>query len=205
MRNLEKYLWSFLLFATLLVSQSCDEEEDEEYTGDWFASVDYEGQRRAGAITFTIGNNAFVGLGYDGSDYFKDFYSYNADNGYWEDVAAFPGTPRESAVAFAIGNKGYVGLGYNRDEDKEELADFWEYNSVTNEWKQLNNFPSARYGAVAFAINGYGYVGTGNDGDYYLRISIATCQTAIHGKRYAASLAANVKMRLPSCTMASLT
>ncbi len=168
MKNVMFRLFSFVIICSLAATQSCDNDEEDEALGNWFAAVDFEGQRRAGAVSFTIGNRAFVGLGYDGDDYFNDFYFYNADNGYWEDVADFPGTLRESAVAFSIGDFGYVGLGYNRDLDTEELADFWEYNSTTNEWRQISDFPSARYGAVAFAISNRGYVGTGNDGDYYL-------------------------------------
>lgn len=168
MKNLLFRLCFLLLVCALTVVQSCSESDDDEALGDWVAAVDFEGQRRSGSVMFTMGNTAFVGLGYDGDDYFSDFYSYNADNGYWEDVAAFPGTPREKAVAFSIGDLAYVGLGYNRDLDKEELSDFWEYNSKTDTWRQLNNFPSARYGAVAFAIGNNGYVGTGNDGEYYL-------------------------------------
>ncbi|MEJ7644741.1 MAG: kelch repeat-containing protein [Chryseolinea sp.] len=167
-RNLIFRLFCFLIVCSLSTTQSCEDEEEEDVLGNWFAAVDFEGQRRAGAVSFTIGNKAFVGLGYDGDDYFNDFYFYNADKGYWEDVADFPGVLRESAVAFSIGEFGYVGLGYNRDLDTEELADFWEYNSAANTWRQLSDFPSARYGAVAFAINDRGYVGTGNDGDYYL-------------------------------------
>jgi N-acetylneuraminic acid mutarotase len=168
MKNALSRLLALVFVCLLSTVLSCDEEEDDEDIGNWFAAVDFEGQRRAGAVSFTIGNTAFVGLGYDGDDYFNDFYSYNADNGFWEDVADFPGVLRESAVAFTIGDRGYVGLGRNRDLATEELADFWEYNSATNEWRQLNDFPSARYGAVAFAISNRGYVGTGFDGDYYL-------------------------------------
>lgn len=156
------------LMITIPFLQSCDDDEEEDEVGNWIEAVDFEGQRRAGAVSFTIGNTAFVGLGYDGDDYFSDFYAYNVDNGYWDDVADFPGEPREWAVAFSIGDKGYVGLGRNLDLDKEELSDFWEYNSSTDEWRQLTDFPSARYNAVSFSIGNKGYVGTGNDGDYYL-------------------------------------
>lgn len=165
--NAIRVLLASLMF-TLPFLQSCDDDDDDDEVGNWIEAVDFEGQRRAGAVSFTIGNTAFVGLGYDGDDYFNDFYAFNVDNGYWDDVADFPGELRENAVAFSIGDKGYVGLGLNRDLDKEELADFWEYNSATNEWRQLNDFPSARYSAVAFTIGNTGYVGTGNDGDYYL-------------------------------------
>lgn len=171
MKNVLFRLFSFVFVCSLSAIQSCDDDDDDDDAlGNWFAAVDFEGQRRSGAVSFTIGNTAFVGLGSDGDDYFNDFYSYNADNGYWDDVPDFPGTLRESAVAFTIGDLAYIGLGYNHDlQTKDrELADFWEYNSTKKEWRQLHDFPSARFGAVAFAIGNRGYVGTGNDGDYYL-------------------------------------
>jgi N-acetylneuraminic acid mutarotase len=162
---------ALLLSVFLFINMSClDSETDDETTtvGNWITAVDFEGQYRAGAVSFVINNKAFVGLGKNSNEYFNDFYSFNEQDGYWEDIADFPGEPRENAVTFVIGNKAYVGLGYNYDLNTEELNDFWEYDSETNVWTQLSNFPSARYGSVAFAIDGYGYVGTGNDGKYFL-------------------------------------
>jgi N-acetylneuraminic acid mutarotase len=157
-----------LIMFVLTLGVSCDESEDEEELGNWVQSVDFEGQRRSGGVTFQIGSRGYVGLGYDGDDYFNDFYFFDVEDGYWNDAAPFPGVPRERAVAFAIGSKVYVGLGYNRDLDEEELRDFWEYDSDNDSWRQIADFPSARYNAVAFSAAGSGYVGTGNDGKFYL-------------------------------------
>lgn len=149
--------------------QSCNEDDtDDEELGNWVQSSYFEGQPRSGSVVFTIGNKAYVGLGYDGDDYFNDFYAYDPDRELWDDVAPFPGQVRERAVAFAIDGKGYVGLGYNRDLDVEEMKDFWQYDPLTNTWSQIAEFPgTARYNSVGFAIGALGYVGTGYDGDYY--------------------------------------
>jgi N-acetylneuraminic acid mutarotase len=75
---------------------------------------------------------------------------------------------RERAVAFSINGKGYIGLGYNREANKEELGDFWQYDPDKDEWTQVADFKgTARYNAVGFAIGSKAYVGTGYDGDKY--------------------------------------
>lgn len=154
--------------AGLSVFYSCATDEEETTIGNWSKTVPYKGRPRSGAVSFTIGDKVFAGLGFDGDDYITDFYVYDVNEGYWSTLNNFEGTPRERAVAFVIDGKAYVGLGYNRDLDKEELGDFWEYDPNTDDWAQVKDFEgTARYNAVAFAIGQTGYVGTGYDGDNY--------------------------------------
>ncbi len=162
-----KITGAFLLLASLLIISSCTPTEDEDTTyGNWTKKTPFKGVKRSGAFSFTIGTTVFVGLGFDGDDYLSDMYVYDISKGYWETKKTFPGTLRERAVAFSINGKGYVGLGYNRDLDKEELGDFWEYDPATNEWTSIGDFEgTARYNAIGFSIGSKGYVGTGYDGD----------------------------------------
>ncbi len=163
--------YTLLLFGTvlaLLLLISCqDDDDDDTSEGNWVKLSDYDGDTRTGAVTFDIGENAYVGLGTDGEDYFQDFWRYDPVRNSWTEVAPFPGEGRISAVAFSIGSKGYVGTGFNEDMETEELSDFWEYDSQTDTWTETTSFGgSARYSAVAFSLGGYGYVGTGYDGSY---------------------------------------
>jgi N-acetylneuraminic acid mutarotase len=154
--------------GTLLLLSCTDSVSTDTTVGNWTKTTPFKGRPRSGAVAFTIGSKAFVGLGYDGDDYVSDFYSFDINEGYWESRATFPGTLRERAVAFSINGKGYVGLGYNRDLDNEEIGDMWEYDPDLDTWAQLSDFPStARYNSVGFAIGSKGYVGTGYDGDNY--------------------------------------
>lgn len=157
------------LLLCLFPFASCDEsDEDEETIGNWTKTTPFKGRPRSGAITFTIGDKAYVGLGYDGDDYLNDFYEYDINNGFWIAKASFPGTAREQAIAFSINGKGYVGIGYNRDLDAEELGDFWIYDPESDTWEQRSDFGgSPRYNAIGFAIGSRGYIGTGFDGDNY--------------------------------------
>ncbi|EAY27512.1 Kelch repeat-containing protein [Microscilla marina] len=71
-------------------------------------------------------------------------------------LAFVGGDTRYGASGFAIGTKIYMGLGFRGQDD------FWEYDTQTNAWKQLANFPGGKRGfAVSFVIDGKGYMGTG--------------------------------------------
>lgn len=157
-----------LIVLTIGVTGCGIEEEDEEVNGNWVKKSDFEGVTRSGAVSFVIGDYAYVGLGFDGDDYLRDFWRYDESRNFWQQMAPFPGTGRISAVAFSAAGKGYIGTGYNDELDDEEMGDFWQYDPATNTWLQVSDFGGGpRYGAVAFAINEIGYVGTGYDGNYY--------------------------------------
>lgn len=166
--NIRNTFFIILITAITLAPSCSDSVETDSTMGNWTKTTPYKGRPRSGAIVFTIGTKAFVGLGYDGDDYIADFYSIDINEGYWVSRQSFPGTLRERAVAFSINGKGYVALGYNRDLDEEELRDVWEYDPDLDTWTQLSDFEgTARYNAVAFAIGNKAYVGTGYDGVSY--------------------------------------
>jgi N-acetylneuraminic acid mutarotase len=74
----------------------------------------------------------------------------------------FPGEGRENSVSFVIKDKAYIGTGYIYKNANIFYKDFWEYDSTTDSWTQIADFPGdARYTAVAFSANGKGYVGLG--------------------------------------------
>ena len=159
-----KYILPFsLLICVSMVG--CDEDEEVEI-GNWVELGDCDCSRRGSAVSFVIGDRAYVGTGYDGEDYLKDFYAYEAATNSWFAVPSLPDTAaaRSSAVAFSIGDKGYVGTGV--DSDRNELKDFWSYDVTKGTWERVADFGgTARHGAIAFALDGKGYVGTGDDGD----------------------------------------
>ena len=170
---LEKSLFSLpyticmiLIFSMFVLVPTCKEEEEEEedLIGNWVKLSDFEGVARADAVVFTIGNKAYVGTGYDGSNRLNDFWEYDPELNNWTRKADFPGVPRNGAVGFGTDSKGYIGTGY---DGINRLNDFWQYDPVTDTWDSISTFGgTARYGAVAFAINNKGYVCSGYDGNY---------------------------------------
>lgn len=135
-----------------------------EVLGNWVTRSDFEGVTRSEGISFTVGDKAYIGTGYDGVNRLKDLWQYDPVQDFWLQKADLPGTARSSAVGFAVNDKGYVGTGY---DGLNKLADFWEYNASGNSWVQKANFAgSARYDAVGFGILGKGYISTGYDGNY---------------------------------------
>ena len=124
-------------------------------------------QGRYGAVGFSIGGKGYIGTGYDGTTYYKDFWEYNPETNAWTQKADFDGAGRYGAVGFSIGVKGYIGTGY---DGTTYYKDFREYDPETNAWTQKADFDGAgRYGAVGFVAGGKGYIGTGYDGTTYYK------------------------------------
>ena len=165
-------------FALSFFITSCGSGNDKD--GNWAKRADYSGAGRGGAVSFTINQEVYLGLGYSKADYFTSFYKYTNNN--WVKVetvmvqkldkdghveldskgnpvlieeGVFPGVARREAVAFSINNKGYVGTGI--DEDNHRLNDFYEYDPskpIKDRWSQIEDLPGGiRQSAVAFAFD----------------------------------------------------
>ena len=136
----------------------------------WTQKADFGGAARYDAAGFSIGSKAYVGTGYDGSTYYKDFWRYDPATDAWTQVADFGGATgiaRRAAVGLSINGNGYVGTGY---DGSTYYKDFWAYDPDANQWTQKVDFGgTARYGAAGFAIGTKGYLGTGYDGSTYYR------------------------------------
>ena len=136
----------------------------------WITKSDFLGGDRFNAISFTIGNKAYIGLGNNYTKSFQDIWEYDASNDSWSQKSIFPAGPRCCAVAFSIGNKGYVGTGLN--DSGIYVNDFWQYDTLNNSWAEkasIGNF--GRVNAVGFSIGNYGFIGTGEKdtiSDFYL-------------------------------------
>lgn len=164
MIKLNKVL-AFSLAVIGLLNTSCSSDDvTEELVGNWMNKSSFDGPARSSAVSFVIGNFAYVTTGYTGDVYLKDLWVYNVEGDYWEQKADFTGVARSSASGFELDGKGYIGLGY---DGSNRLKDFYQYNPTTNAWTQKADFGgSARYGAVGFQVSGKAYFGTGYDGNY---------------------------------------
>lgn len=133
----------------------------------WKTLPDIPFQARSNAISFSINNYGYIGLGegHSGSDpystdYFNDLWRYNPRNGQWKKMSDFPGSARSFSTSFVIGNKAYVTGGNSAGDN-----DLWEYDADSNTWTKKADYPggcSARQ--VSFSINDKGYAGLGWNG-----------------------------------------
>lgn len=157
-------LWTLVLGLFLFVS--CGNDDDT--LGNWVKKNAFEGYARGSAVSFVIGDKAYIGLGYNSEDdnrfndeYLLDFWMYDSASDTWHAIADFPGKGRTAAVGFSVNGKGYVATGYDGNSETK-LKDVWEYDPTTNKWTQKDDFAGGgRYKSVGFAIGNYGYVGTG--------------------------------------------
>jgi hypothetical protein len=170
-----KHLKNLVIVATsfVLIGVACKSSTNDTTAtiGNWVKSDGFNGNGRAGAVSFVIGDTAYVGTGFDGTIRYNDFWKYNV-NSSWTQIAPMPGVPRNSGAAFAVSGKGYVVTGY---DGVNKLQDNWEYNPATNTWasrKALSDPANstlgsgARYGAVGFGIGTNGYICTGYTGSH---------------------------------------
>lgn len=110
---------NFLCLVLLgLFFTACHSNDDT--WGDWSRSFSFGGFPRTGAVTFTIDDVVYVGLGYniqlDQQDKtLTDFWMYK--DRIWTQIADFPGEGRYGAVAFVVDGKAYVGTGYRPDQN----------------------------------------------------------------------------------------
>ena len=174
-----KHLKNLVLITTsfILIGVACTTSNDTTTAtllGNWVKRSAFDGNGRAGAVSFVIGDTAYAGTGFDGTIRYSDFWAYNPTNDAWSQRAVMPATAvkRNSAAAFVASGKGYVTTGY---DGINRLQDTWEFNPTTNSWIQKANFPDppnstvgsgARYGAVGFGIGTKGYICSGYTGSH---------------------------------------
>lgn len=137
-------------------------------TNTWETIAEFGGSARYGAIALSIDGKGYVGSGYDGN-YLKDFWQYDVGADSWVQKVSIGGSKRCYAVAFAIDGKGYVCGGVDNGEYDDG---FYEYDSSTDRWTELNAISDASdedfddeytsitgTNKVGFTLNGKGYVG----------------------------------------------
>ena len=127
-----RYL-SFLVCLVAFIACSDDHHTEPELPqGQWSESHPFKGTPRTGGVGFTIGDVAYVGLGYnidEPTEALKDLWMYKDTT--WTRIADFPGLERHGAVAFVLNNIAYVGTGYtplSKNQADEFHHDFYAYD-----------------------------------------------------------------------------
>jgi N-acetylneuraminic acid mutarotase len=117
------------------------------------------GTARSSAIAFSVGQEGYLGTGYDGYNYLQDFWQYDLASNSWAQKADFAGGPRFEAVGFGIGNYGYVTTGY---DGLNAQKDFWRYDPSVDQWEaKISMGGTKRYSAAVFVYSNRAYLVTG--------------------------------------------
>lgn len=129
---------------------------------------------RYGSTGAVVGNYAYYGLGFAslGTNWttYDDFWKYDPVGKTWTKLPDMPGTSRYDALSFVIGSDLYVGGGCNDfsgyTDFSNYVSDFHKFNTVTETWSSIAEFPFDIAEAGTFVINGKAYVVCGqSDGD----------------------------------------
>jgi N-acetylneuraminic acid mutarotase len=135
----------------------------------WTQLKDFPGGRRYRAVSVGIGENGYVGTGYDGTSWFGDFWKYTPGTDSWTKLVGFAGDKREGASAFVLNGKMILAGGTNNDL---YIDDLWEFDPASASWtnrkpasndEDFSDFKSAvrRENAVFFGFNNYAYMALG--------------------------------------------
>ncbi|TLV04020.1 galactose oxidase [Dyadobacter luticola] len=133
----------------------------------WKAVADFPGTRQY-ATAFVSNNRAYVGLGYNGSNFFQDFYEYNATTDKWNEIATFIGGKRYGALSFTVSGKTYVGFG--KSNSTVPTKDLYSFdpagNGGTGSWTRVvyadnetseTDFPARAFG-LALVLGDKAYI-----------------------------------------------
>ncbi len=135
----------------------------------WTQLKDFPGGRRYNVVSIGIGENGYLGTGYDGTSWFGDFWRYTPGTDTWTEIVSYPGDKREGASAFILNGKMMLAGGKNNGL---YISDLWEFDPATTSWtkrtpatddEDYSDFKLAvrRSNAVFFGFNNYGYMALG--------------------------------------------
>jgi hypothetical protein len=125
----------------------------------WTKVADFAGTARGEAVSFVIGDTAYVGTGTDANGQTKDFWKYTAQQNRWTAISAFTGDKRTSATAFVVNGKGYVTGGFYVDDYSNQLSDMQEYDPATGKWTE-----KIFADGILLSFNNAAAIGLGNKG-----------------------------------------
>ncbi len=134
----------------------------------WIRKADFPGKGRVGAIAEVVYGKAFVGLGYNsGTDVyatdtvaFPDFWMYNSENDSWTKKTDFPKkTPEADAPVVSCSSFVYKHWVYifSLGVKNYKFNDVWRYDTQTDKWEQMSDFPGARRAVSVSCTDGVRY------------------------------------------------
>lgn len=132
----------------------------------WEEFTPFPGTPRVNAVSFTVGDLAYAGLGfapdsgmYNLASQLRDWWCFSASDASWTRMADFPSPASNGCAGVVAGGKIYLGFGFDGWSFTNE---WWCYDPSTNAWKQLTTpAPVKRSGAVACSDGSRVFLGSG--------------------------------------------
>lgn len=139
--------------------------EYDPISNQWSQKADFPGDSRKQAVSFSIGDEIYVGSGVSygvgaPTQAYCDFYKYNPSSDSWTQISDLDVDycySRYRASTFVIDEIAYLTAGASNTG----MDDTWKYISSTDEWIKVANFTDARHYTSSFSLNGKGYVANG--------------------------------------------
>ena len=151
-----KQVTLLLVIVLLFIGKDC-------YADYWARKSNFPAGPKHGAFAFSVGNNAYLGGSYLGSD----FWVYDPIYDSWTRKADLPFLWKIYAHGFNIGNKGYVWGG--SDTSTTISPELWEYDPINDTWTQKTSSPSGGYSwNYGFVINNKAYLQGFNNSFFFV-------------------------------------
>lgn len=131
--------------------------------GTWTQKADFPGGARGNAVGFSLGDFAYVGAGFDGTNHLSDFWKYDPAMDSWTQIDDFPGGKRSHPLVNTTGTAAYL-IGGGRAGDNTFFRDTWVFNRSSETWQQLDDYPgSGSWRLFGWVIGDKMYVGGGEE------------------------------------------
>ncbi len=127
-------------------------------TNEWMKKGDLPKAYHEFYSVCSLNGKGYMLVGFGGE---ADTWEYDPVQNKWTAKAKFPPGLRLESMAFALGSKIYMGAGAKNTDFSNIQDDLWEFDPVSNTWKQVTVLPYARQGAFAVSVEGRAFVGTG--------------------------------------------
>ena len=121
----------------------------------WTQKSDFGGEPRSGGIAFSWNGKGYVGMGFNNTKgELYDLWQYDPEQDSWTQKAQFPSWSSLTSFNVATTDRIFIGL--------PGTSETWSYNSSTNDWERINDFPGVgRRLGFGFQIGGKVYFGGG--------------------------------------------
>lgn len=158
----------YVLLGRTAESQLAECWEYNNANNTWQQTTPFPGKPRVSPIAVTVGNYAYVGLGFNlrtwvydkDTTVFSDFWRFSSDTKSWTRMADFPRSyyngnpPLTTCSGFSYKNYIYiVGMNFQTQFYKH----VWRYDITLNKWEKMSDFPGSPRAAGVSCNDGVNY------------------------------------------------